>query len=293
MIYILSIGGISIAIILYIIIRHYRDITCIQPETIAEYQDKRTKTQLLDDRFFRKINLFFGLIVFVFQPIKKIFNTLYRSIENKSKELESSYQEHLKSLRPVDKKKEDTEIKLLLLDAKDCVQGGKFVDAEKKYLEILQLDHYNIEAYKSLGDLYFEQKQYEQAKETYEHILKLDKKDDLIYHYLGMIALERGDLSEAEKDFTQSIVLDNQKAIYHLDLGKTFLQLGDTIRAKEQFQLAVTLEPSNPRNLDTLLSLAIDIGDVECAKETYKTLKEVNPDNGKLAEFKEKIKAIS
>ena len=58
------------------------------------------------------------------------------------------------------------------------------------------------------------------------------------------------------------------------------------------FARAVQLEPGNPKYLDQLLEMSIIAGDSELARETYDRLRLANPDNQKLAEFKQRVEEI-
>ena len=50
---------------------------------------------------------------------------------------------------------------------------------EKIYIEIIGLDSQNIKAFRELGQIYFQRKEYEEAKQTLEHILKLQEDEEI------------------------------------------------------------------------------------------------------------------
>lgn len=146
-----------------------------------------------------------------------------------------------------------------------------------------------MEAYKGLSDLYWLMKNYEQAKETLEYALKLSENDDFLYSQLAKISFVRGDLKQAEQNYLRSIDLNNQNSANYFDLGWIYLQLEDLPRALDVAKKAVKLEENNPKYLDFLLETSLLIKDKVLAQETWNKLKTVNPENNKLAEFKEKI----
>jgi len=50
-------------------------------------------------------------------------------------------------------------------------------EAEKKFIEIISLDPKNLKAYKGLGQVYLELKEYKQAEQTFMFVLQLEKKN--------------------------------------------------------------------------------------------------------------------
>lgn len=49
---------------------------------------------------------------------------------------------------------------------------------EKKWIKIIANDSQNIEAYKKLGEFYFQRKDYEKAKESFKKVLSLNSHDE-------------------------------------------------------------------------------------------------------------------
>jgi len=161
---------------------------------------------------------------------------------------------------------EDKERKIeeLSAQAEERMSEEDFKEAEKKLIEIIGLDSQNVEAFKSLGDLYFENKSYEEAKQTYSHILKL--------------LLDSDDVAEiAEVNF---------------NLGLINREIGDLETAFADLKQALKIAPNNPRYLDTMLEVSIIRKDKISALSAYDKLKKTNPENQKLADFKEQIDEI-
>ena len=49
----------------------------------------------------------------------------------------------------------------------------------KEYIEIIKHDSQNLKAFKGLGNLYMDKKQFREAKQTFEHVLRLVEHDEI------------------------------------------------------------------------------------------------------------------
>ena len=68
--------------------------------------------------------------------------------------------------------------------------------------------------------------------------------------------------------------------------------MGELETACENLREALDLEPNNPRYLDLILDLSIMKKDKEEASRYFEKLAAVNPENQKLADWKEKIDSL-
>jgi len=281
---------ISLVIIFFIIGRKFPVISSINTKAIPEQKIKVVKNGLLEDRLKRKFIDFRAKTSSYTKPTAEKIKVCFQNLYNRILELERNYQKKMKSAAtPKEHQELKKKISMLFEDGERLVEEENFKEAEKKYIEIISIDHKNTEAFKNLGEVYFKMKDFQHAKEIFQHILKLDSENDTAYSSLGLIATAEGHLEEAKEDYLKSLSINNQLAAHHIDLGETYKSLGEKEKALECFKEVIKLEPNNPKNLDCLIEACIQCKEKQMAKKAFQKLKEVNPDNEKLDDFKEKI----
>lgn len=280
---------ISFVIIIIILSRKFSVIASINTKALPEIKQEAVKDNLLYNRLKRKFASLRNKTLSQTEPLKNKFQDGLKYLYKKITDLENSYRKKVADNKVGNGVVIDNKTKDLLEEAQELSNKEQFEEAERKYISIISLDHKNVEAYKGLGEVYFRKKDYVHAKEIFNHVLKLASLDEEAYVNLGMIAFKEGNLEEARKDYAQSLALNNKVAVHHIDLGEVCLALGENKKALDCFQEAVKLEPNNPRNLDLLLETSIKTKNKKLALETYENFRQVNPENEKLAEFKERI----
>lgn len=248
---------VSLAGIIFIIVRKFPVLAAIDVGSIKKEQEAEKKEKIIAARLERKIRGLGKILAALLLPIVLRLKGWFQKIYSKILEWEKYYAKK-KTKAPVAVPEMEQKIKALSFAAEEDMKEGKIDEAEKKYIEIISLDHRNIEAYKKLGRLYLEQKNYDHAHETLEHILKLNPNDAETLIDLGLLQKQKG---------------ENEKALL-------------------TFERAVQLEPADPQNLDFLIEMSIIVGNKVLAEETFKKLREANPENQKLAEFEERIKTL-
>jgi len=283
---------IALAIIIFIIIKKFNKMALIDVENAPEAKQGEIKRKIIEEKLKRNFLAGFDRLKVLTLPwFKKIMDKLNEFVK-KIIELEEEYRFRALNLRLKDKIYKDQRISKLFREAENLKLQEKYEPAEKKYIEILKIDSYNLDAYKGLADIYWLEKNYEQAKETLEYGLKLSNNDDSLYRQRARISSVKGDLKKAEADYLQSINLNNQNSINFYELGSIYLQLEELPKAIEMAKKAVFLEPNNPKYLDFLLEISLLIKDKVLAIDAWDKLKQVNPENKKLGEFKERIENL-
>lgn len=225
----------------------------------------------------KPISAFFG------KNLKKTYSYIYK--------LEEKYKNKLLKTHFDDKISKESHILKFIEQAELFIEEKAYDKAELEYVNALKLDMHNIDVYKKLADLYFQNKDYEKAKETYEYILRV-KEDGYLYSKLGDISKNIGDLNQAASNYSKSIAIESSNPMHYYNLAKINLKLDQIEESLENIKKAVNLEQGNPKFLDFLLDLSIIMKDKDLANKTLLRLKEVNPDNNKLLEAQEKIDNI-
>lgn len=259
----------SLIVIIILFIRKFPELVLVDVSTIPEERARELKDKLLADRLQRRFGGFFGKIIDVFKKIFSYFTAIWKLIKNKIEQWERRYRYRYQPVvRGRDMK---ARVDDLLAKADSLLEKDEFSDSERAYLEVINLDKHNVEAYRGLGKLYYRQKEYEQSKEIFNFALKLilDKK-------------EESDNSYSNSDVAQ--IYYNLALIYRV-LNAKKLEL-------ENFSLAVENEENNPKYLDCLVESALKCKNIEVAKENLAKLKEVNPKNTKLESWDEQIEEL-
>ncbi len=149
----------------------------------------------------------------------------------------------------------------LITRALEMASVGDHESAETMLIEALKHDAKDYEAYRGLASVYAAQRLYDQARETLEFAVRLH--DDAPVHH-----------------------------DVRADLGALYLETGEPALGQEQFRMALEAEPYNPRYLDYFLEASLLVGDRAAAERAFEVLETANPDNRKLADFRERIDAI-
>jgi tetratricopeptide (TPR) repeat protein len=246
---------VCLAIILVIVYKKLPLLANFDISSIPEEKAAETKTKIMEERLARKAKFLYAKIVPFFKIIFNFGQRKFKTFQEKIKTWEDKYK--TKTPKEVLVTKEEfvtfeKKIENLLKEAQDLVNRELYAEAEKKYLEILNLEPKNTEAYRGLGNIFILQQQYEDAKQTFLHVLKLNKADSFANF-------------EKMENYDEAII---------------------------NLEQALHLVPNNPKYLDLLITISLIIKDKDLAKKTLQRLKEANPDNAKIEEFQTQIKEL-
>ncbi|MEK7653203.1 MAG: tetratricopeptide repeat protein [Patescibacteria group bacterium] len=262
----------------YIFFKHLPDLKSLDISSISGEKQGEVRTKILHAKFLRSSAKAREKIRNASKRQKDFFAGKIKEIKEKVSKLEKRYQgEATEEKEPVE----------ILKEADDLIKEDDFSTAEKKLIEVIAKDKKNVEAYESLGELYFKNKNYDQAEEVFKYLIKLRtvKSDDAAH-------LKNGRLEEAETDFLSSFEVDPKVVAYYDDLGQIYEVTGKPDKALDAYLKASSVEPNNPKYLDKLTELGVRAGDKGLARRSFNRLKQINPKNGKLAEFKEAIEKM-
>lgn len=150
-------------------------------------------------------------------------------------------------------------VKLLLKRGTDNLVDDPEI-SEQCFLDVITLDAHNLQAYEGLSRIYLAKESFHEAGEILAFLVKLNP-------------------ASAGR--------------YLFDLAAALKESGDLKMAWQYAVQAVTFEPANPKYLDFSVVLAILGGHRKEGEQYLKRLNEVNPDNAKVVEFQEKLKALT
>lgn len=278
---------ISLSVITVIVAKKFSVLASLDVENIPAEKEARFKERIISNRLKRNFVKWWSKLSRFLLPAGTALFNFFSSSLKKLYQLKDEYKKPVENNIDADQK-----ISQLFAQAEGLMKQDDLEGAEKKYIEIIGLDSKNIKAFKELGRVYFEKKEFEEAKQTFEHILKLKQDDEEVYGNLAQIAREKGDLDEARDEYLKSINFNKQNAQSYFDLAEVYEAMGKPQEAVKTLKKALKIEPANPKYLDTMLEISIIIKDKVLAMNTYEKLSKANPENQKLADFKRQIDGI-
>jgi tetratricopeptide (TPR) repeat protein len=226
--------------------------------TLSEERAKKVKEAIILQRFDRLRSEKLGTVSKAAAGGVKAISDLGRRATQRLYRLEQYYQ-RLKSHSASAGHASDPEtIKRLLDEAAAFVKEGEFIQAEKRYIEVVSHNPKNVDAYEGLGNLYFKNKQYDQSREALAFALRLAPDD----------------------------------ASVHMSLADLDLAEGKPAAAVAHLRESVEKRPANPKYLDSYIEASLAAKLREDAQKGIARLKAANPENQKIGEFEERLAAL-
>lgn len=265
-----------------LVVRKLPVLKAIDPDALAELQQRQVKRSLVEGRIRRRINnlgtALLPMFVRLKSPLVKVAARVREFEEQATQEIA-----HRKS-------KEFT-VAELLARGREALAAHDTAAAEQAFLEALRQSPYEPKAYEGLGETYLDMPDYEQAGEVYRFLIK---RSPSAGSYLGLarVAAGQGNLDEARQAYLDSVERENAVAP-RLEFARVLQELGDSGSAQEQVQAARELEPSNPKILDFFIELSIVNGRPLEAQQAIDALREVNPDNQKIPDFVQAVRELT
>ncbi|MDO8592563.1 MAG: tetratricopeptide repeat protein [bacterium] len=277
---------ISLSVIIVIVVKKFSVLANLDVANIPAEKEARFKERIISNRLKRNLIKWSSKLSRLAAPLFQGVNNSLKANLSKLYQLKNDYKTVAAPASGAQA------IEQLFIQAEEFKKHNDWDSAENKYIEIIGLDSKNIKAFKELGRVYFEKKQFEEARQTFEHVLKLKEDDEAIYENLAQIAKETGKLDEARDEYLKSLNLNKQNSQTHFSLALIYQAMGKWQEAVKSLKKALKIEPANPRYLDTMLEISIIIKDKAMALDAYQKLFKTNPENNKLAEFKKQIDGI-
>lgn len=253
--------GVSFFLIIAIIMKKFSVLASLDVSTIPAEKEAKFKEQLIESRLNRGVAKVTSRIAWITRIFKERISGLFSRLNEHLNEMKKDYSGQ--RIAPLDKDKIMEIVERLFEEVKELDSKNDFLAVEEKLIEVIGIDSKNSHAFESLGELYYQNKKYEEAAQAFEHVLKL--------------------LKDGE---------DDKQAEIYFDLALTKRESGDIEETAKNIAKAVKFSPNNPRFLDLMLEISIMNKDRGVALDAFKKLAEVNPDNNKLEEWDRMIKEI-
>ncbi len=248
---------VSTVVVLFVMLRHIKEVAAIDVESDPARRTKGQKKQLFTKRIERLSSGRAKVVGRVVGKAARGGKGIVKKVYLQAQALDRHYK-RLQKEQVSGQAGSHENRRQLREEAEALMAKEAFTGAEARLIELLSLDQKNPEVYELLGIVYFKTRQWDQARETFEYARKLAPEDASILVYLGELALRDGAVKDA----------------MHL------------------FKAAVDVRPTNPKYLDFLIESSILAADAKMAREGLWLLGEANPDNNKIEEFRARIERL-
>lgn len=166
-------------------------------------------------------------------------------------------------------------INSLLEKAHRLYKAGAFRNAEKMFLEVLKNDPKNIEAYKGLGKIYFEEKKNDQAEASFEKATVLDESDEESWLNLGLLYYEDEDYKKAAFSYEKVIGLNKKSSVdTYQNLAIIYTKLNNFEEAAVLLEKAIKIKQTKEL-YKFLFGIYKNLGDISRADKVMKLLEEM------------------
>ncbi len=275
--------------------RHFTELAMFDASSVPQIQEKSVKQELAARRVFRGLQKFGARIIEVMKParvlwawLQKWFRARATAIANQARHLE--WKQKWQEWRGRSRNERRAFLLTLLEEADEHRRAEQYVDAEKKYVEVVSLDPKNVSAYVGLGKTYFRQERWRESEETFQHVVDvLDGSHELAWAFLGRALKEQGRWDDALAAYRHALKMNDELSRRWADVGQCLRELGKLGEAASAYKKAVHCDPHNPRALDQLIEISIIAGDKRLAREALTNLQSANPENQKLMEWELRV----
>jgi len=270
-----------LAAIVFILAKKYTRLKTIDIDTIKEEKESRVRERILMDRMKRKTESGKKLVRQIVGPSTEKVKGMGSRFFQKLVDLEKKYQKESNAKSQKSDVNISQKVIKLLIEAEENCKKGHSAEAEKQFIEVISLDPKNIRAYSGLGEVYLQQKEYEQALQTFEYLVKLNQKNSHT-------------VTKKDERGNEEQTVDNSEIINEnfIQIGEIYTEMGNHNKAFEYFSRALAYTPNDPKTLDLLIQTAMIMQDKINALEYVDRLEKVNPDNQKINEYKKKISEL-
>lgn len=253
---VVAFGG--IVAIGYFSFRKFPFLSSLDTIGLKQLDESVRKEDMVTRRLKRKVFAFARETNRFFKPvgfrIERQIQGWIKSIERK----EAEYQSRVRARKTNGDPAGANAARVALDEGTRLQASGEQDEAEQKFISAIGLAPQEPSGYTALGKYYMEKKEYTQAEQSFRHAVRLDPTNEEFY----------------------------------LDLIGVLRLMEKMDQAAALCQEAVRHAPNSPKVLNELLEVSIAMGDKSTAQLALKALAQTNPENQRLDELAEQVKAL-
>lgn len=269
-----------------VVLRRWKEIRMLDPETIRREQERKARDRIVRERFERLLKRWST-------PIRRTGKRVSVGLQRMEARLRRASGMRVSSddAEP-DRTQGPGRLQRMLHEAAVFAREGKVNRAERAYLEALKIDMRSAEAYRGLGELYLNDRQYKQARETFQFLISMKAADDGVYAGLAHIDETEGQIPEAEEKRKKALSLNSKSPKRHAELAAFYIKQSRGEEAWQYARKASEIDPKSPRYLELSVEAAILVRDRKEAEMRYERLRLMGYDRAKLQRLKERLDAM-
>lgn len=272
----------ALMIIIIIIGRKFSVLANLDIDTIPAEREAKVKEQIIGNRLKRNYYKYQARLSRIFVPLFAGIGEIFKEGYRKILDFKDDYKKEKFEGRSLSA---ESETDKLFVEIEEHLKNEDYAAAESLYIKIISQDSKSVKAFRGLGDLYLEQKNYQESKQTIEHAIRLLEKEQ--EELASLVGEAGGEEKQARLD-----AINKQLSELFYDIALCSRYLEDLPDSLSSIGKALAIEPNNPRFLDTKLDLSIQVKDQALARETLEKMAQVNPENQKLPELQSKVEEI-
>lgn len=161
-------------------------------------------------------------------------------------------------------------VNILTQEALKLHHLGQFLEAEQKYLEILNWDRNNANAWHNLGIVYYNLEQYEESLSMLLRAIEIKPSEPAYYYSLGLVQEEVGNNFQAFEAYQTAITLNPEFVDAYNNLGKILSTAGEFEQAELICRQAIAANPKHFGSYLNLGNVLMARHQIDAAIEVYK-----------------------
>jgi tetratricopeptide (TPR) repeat protein len=166
---------------------------------------------------------------------------------------------------------------------KELLKKAVDLNAQKKYIEVINILNYTILNEFNNADLYIEKakafgnlKNYEECKNCSELAKQLDPSNVKAYYYIGRVYSAYKEYEKAIVYYSKAIEIDPNDVECYNGLGYAYYQLKKYDKAINIYKKSISIDSKNPRSFNELGSVYLSQKEYDKAIEQFKKVIEID-----------------
>lgn len=297
----------SLAVIIFVIVKKFPQLTLLDVETIPEVKVEKKKDEFLKKKAEKRADIVAEKQKEMLKPLfKKLkeFQVWFRKIvldvykKTVTKAEESKRKRRTISSGKSDSKKEESniekkaDIKKIIGEGGAALQNDDLDIAEAKFINAIRIDSKNEEAYFGLASVYIKKEEWGEAGDTLEFLLKINSQNVKALLTLAEVYEKKNDLQKAVEYYERAAIADDGRAETFVKIGELLADINQCEGALEAMLQAGELEPENKVYLDKIVDISVKCGNKDSAEEYYQKLRMLDPENSRLDVLRGKIDSL-
>ena len=151
--------------------KHVPQIRAINARELPEEKQQQVKVIMAEQRIARRLKSGFALLQKALKPIFSLIKTVISSWQQRIASLEERYKiERLTTKSVTEQGMESIQLRVekLIEQANSYANQEDYAKAEEFFINVIKLDPQSLDAFEGLGDVYTEQKKFDQANKYLE-----------------------------------------------------------------------------------------------------------------------------